>query len=166
MTDLIKQLNTQFCLELNKAWLDAIVNFDGKNVNMVLFNEIHQLIEEAREQGYTFNLVYSPDDFIGERIDGKPLDPELSAMPEWEHVTLLSNMLKECETNDWGNIKKYFEELQRQTIKPILLKYAIECAKKHGPFYAGDKNDSINIFGSCESVPLEIMLIAFLYSKN
>jgi hypothetical protein len=53
-----------------------------------------------------------------------------------------------------------------QRIGPILLKYATACAKKHGPFYAGDKNDTINIFGTCGSVPLEMMLIAFLFNKS
>jgi len=113
-----------------------------------------------------FNLEYSPDNFIGERIDGKPLDPELCNMPEWEQLNLVINMLKQCETNNWDNIKKHFEELKRQRIGPILLKYATACAKKHGPFYAGDKNDTINIFGTCGSVPLEMMLIAFLFSKS
>jgi hypothetical protein len=75
-----------------------------------------------------FNLEYSPDNFIGERIDGKPLDPELCNMPEWEQLNLVINMLKQCETNNWDNIKKHFEELKRQRIGPILLKYA-----KHAP---------------------------------
>jgi hypothetical protein len=48
----------------------------------------------------------------------------------------------------------------------FVLKYAIQCAKQHRPFFAGDKNDTFNKFSSCESVPLEIMLLALLYTKN
>ena len=166
MTDLIKQVNTQFCLELNNTWLEATRKFDGKNINMDLLHELQKLIEEAKEQGYAFNLDYSPDNFIAERINGKELEPELCSMPEWEEFNLIINMLKQCETNDWSNFKKHLEELKHQRIKPILLKYAIQCAKQHGPFFAGDKNDTINIFGSCGSVPFEIMLLAVLYSKN
>ena len=166
MTDLIKQLNTQFCLELNKAWLDASLKFDGKNLEMEFFTEVHHLIEEAKEQGYLFNLEYCPNNFVAERINGKALEPELCNMPEWEQLNLVINMLQQCETNNWSNIKKHFEELKRQRTKPILLKYAIECAKKDGPFYAGDKNDTINIFGTCGSVPLEMMLIAFIFNKS
>lgn len=166
MTDLIKLLNTQFCQELNKAWLEATAGFDGKNIKMEFFNELRQLIDEARDQGYLFNLEYRPDNFVAERINGKPLEPELCNMPEWEQLNMVTNMLKQCESNNWSNIKKHFEELKRQRIKPILLKYAIECAKKDGPFYAGDKNDTINIFGTCGSVPLEMMLIAFLFNKS
>jgi len=47
-----------------------------------------------------------------------------------------------------------------------MLKYSIQCAKQHGPFFAGDKHDTINIFGTCGSVPFEIMLLAVLYRKN
>ena len=166
MTDLIKQLNTQFCLELNKTWLEATLNFNAHNIKMDMLHELHQLIEEAKEQGYAFNLDYSPDNFIAERINGKELEPELCSMPEWEEFNLIINMLKQCETNNWSNIKKHFEELRHQRIKPILLKYAVQCAKQHGPFFAGDKNDTINIFGTCGSVPLEIMLIALLYNKD
>lgn len=166
MTDLIKQLNTQFCHELNSAWLDASLKFDGKNIKMEFFAEVHQLIEEAKEQGYLFNLEYSPNNFVAERINGKPLEAQLCNMPEWEELNMVINMLKQCETNNWSNIKTHFEELKRQRIKPIILKYAIQCAKINGPFYAGDKNDTINIFGFCGSVALEMMLIAFIFNKS
>lgn len=60
MTDLIKQLNTQFCTELNVAWMNATLNNDGPGMDMSRFNELTELITEAREQGYAFNLEYSP----------------------------------------------------------------------------------------------------------
>jgi hypothetical protein len=163
MTDLIKQLNTQFCMELNKAWLDATLNNNDKTINMERFGEVHKLIAEAREQGYTFNLEYSPNNFINERIMGKDLELVLCSMPEWEEFGYITKMIKECETNNWNGIKPHFEELQRQRMKPILLKYAIKCAKEFGPFFASDKNDTINLFGTCESVADEMVLVIFVF---
>ena len=52
MTDLIKQLNTQFCLELNKTWLEATLNFNAHNIKMDMLHELHQLIEEAKIKKY------------------------------------------------------------------------------------------------------------------
>ena len=82
MTDLIKHLNTQFCMELNQAWLDATLNNDGKIIQTDRFAELQNLIVEAKEQGYAFNLEYVPDNFIAERIMGKDLESELCSMPE------------------------------------------------------------------------------------
>jgi hypothetical protein len=72
-------------------------------------------------------------------------------------------MIKQCETNNWLKIKPYFEELQTQRMKPILLKYAIKCANEYGPFFAGDRNDTINLFGTCGNISHEMVLITFLY---
>jgi len=163
MTDLIKQLNTQFCMELNKAWLDATMNNDCKTIRMDLFANLQNLIAEAREQGYTFNLDYSPNNFIAERVMGKDLELVLCTMPDWQEFGYVTNMIKQCETNNWLKIKPYFEELQTQRMKPILLKYAIRCANEYGPFFAGDRNDTINLFGTCGNISHEMVLITFLY---
>ena len=97
MTDLIKQLNTQFCTELNVAWMNATLNNDGPGMDMSRFNELTELITEAREQGYAFNLEYSPDHFIKECIMGKSLEKELCSMPEWQGLAHIFYMLKESE---------------------------------------------------------------------
>ena len=94
MTDLIKQLNTQFCMELNKAWLDATLNKNDKTTKMERLGEVHKLIFEAREQGYTFNLEYSPNNFINERIMGKGLELVLCSMHEWEEFGYITKMIK------------------------------------------------------------------------
>jgi hypothetical protein len=166
MTDLIKQLNTQFCTELNMAWMNATLNNDGPGMDMSRFNELTELITEAREQGYAFNLEYSPNHFIEECIMGKSLETALCGMPEWNGLTPILYMLKECETKNWSGIQPYFEKLKSQKMKPILEKYAIKCAQEKGPFFAGSENDTINIFGTCGSIAHEIILLSLLFGKH
>jgi hypothetical protein len=148
------------------AWLNATLNNDGPGINMSRFHELTELITEARDQGYAFNLEYSPNHFIEECIMGKSLEKELCNMPEWNGLAHILYMLKECETQKWSKIQPYFEELKRQRMKPILEKYAIKCAQEKGPFFAGSENDTINIFGSCGSTAHEIILLSLLFSKQ
>jgi hypothetical protein len=166
MTDLIKQLNTEFCQELNNAWLQAIENNDGQHMVVKNFDGLLELIKEAKEQGYGFNLDYSPNLFIEERIMGKQLENELIKLPEWNQLAILINMLNQCEDNQWTTIKTHLQELKSQRIQPILLAYAIQCTKDKGPFFAGNDPSFINVFGTCGSVAHEILLITLLFAKS
>ena len=81
MIDLIKQLNTHFCEELNTAWLKSISESSGRELNTTIFSDIKNLIAEAKDQGYRFNLDYSPDLFFEERIMDKKLEREFCSLP-------------------------------------------------------------------------------------
>jgi len=166
MTNLIKQLNTEFCQELNNAWLQAIENNDGQYMIIKKFDGLFELIKEAKEQGYGFNLDYSPNLFIEERIMGKQLENELLKLPEWNQLGVLITMLNQCEENQWNSIKTHLQELKSQRTKPILISYAIKCTKEKGPFFAGEDPSIINVFGTCGSVAHEILLITFLFAKS
>ena len=166
MVDLIKQLNTQFCAELNTAWINAIEKSNGKDFSLEIFEEIKTLVFEARDQGYTFNIDYSPNLFIEERIMGKDLEKEFCSMSEWKDVQIILTMIKQSEINKWNFMLPHFKELQKQHLQPIMLKYAINSVKTHGPFFAGPLNEIINVFGFCGSVAAEITLLSIIFGKR
>ena len=82
MCNLINKVNTEFCQELNKTWLQAIENNDRQHMVIKKFNGLFELINEAKEQGYGINLDCSPNLFIEERIMGKQLENELLKLPQ------------------------------------------------------------------------------------
>ena len=166
MTDLIKQLNTQFCEELNTAWLKSVSESSGKELNTIIFSDIKNLLSEAKDQGYRFNLDYSPDLFFEERIMGKELERELGSLPEWNEMGVILGMIKNAETNRWDSVLPHFKELKKQRLRPIMLQYAINCAKQYGPFFAGSDNETINVFGFCGNVIEDILLISMLYPNK
>jgi hypothetical protein len=166
MTDLVKQLNTHFCEELNTAWLKCCKGNGVKDWTVATFRDICRLLAEAREQGYQFNLEYSPNLFIEERIIGKDLEAEFCTLPEWEEVGVVINSLRMAEDRSMDQMIPRLQELKSQYLRPILLKYAITCSREHGPFFAGPDNSVINIFGFCGSAMHEIMLLTILYMKK
>ena len=166
MVDLIKQLNTEFCKELNGAWIKAVSETNEKEVNFASYGEIKDLVYEARDQGYVFKLDYSPDNFIKERILGKNLESEFCSLDAWNKVLVVKNMIEQCERNQWDFIQPQFEELQRQHMKSVMLQYAIKCSGSFGPFFAGPENDTINVFGFCGSITREIVLMTLLYARK
>lgn len=166
MLDLIKQLNTHFCAELNTAWINAIEKSNRKDFSLEIFEEIKSLVFEARDQGYTFNIDYSPNLFIEERIMGKDLEKEFCSMSEWKDVQIILTMIKQSEINKWDFIRPHFEELKKQHFRPIMLQYAINCSKQYGPFFAGPDNDTINVFGFCGSVIEDMILLSMIYPNK
>jgi len=166
MIDLIKQLNSQFCVELNASWKKAIEASNGKEFNLSIFGELKSLIFEARDQGYNFNVDYLPDLFIQEQIMGKDLETEFCTLPEWNEVIIINRMIKESKQNNWDFILPHFEELQKQHLRPVMLQYAIKCVKIHGPFFAGPQNDTINVFGFTGSIAEECTLLSMIYGRR
>ena len=106
MTHLIKQLNTEFCQELNNAWLQAIENNDGQHMVIKKFDGLFELIKEAKEQGYGFNLDYSPNLFIEERIMGKQLENVMLKLAQGQSF----DQITWIETNLWLNAKLSLEQ--------------------------------------------------------
>jgi hypothetical protein len=166
MIDLIKQLNTHFCEELNTAWLKSVSESSGRELNTTIFSDIKNLIAEAKDQGYRFNLDYSPDLFFEERIMDKKLEREFCALPEWNEMGVILGMIKKAETNRWDSVLPHFKELKKQHLRPIMLQYAINCSKQYGPFFAGQDNETINVFGFCGTVIEDMVLISMLYPNK
>lgn len=152
MTDLVKQLNTHFCEELNTAWLKCCKGNGVKDWTVATFRDICRLLAEAREQGYQFNLEYSPNLFIEERIIGKDLEAEFCTLPEWEEVGVVINSLRMAEDRSMDQMIPRLQELKSQYMRPVLLKYAITCSREHGGHE--DVSPSISYFSDQTRKPM------------
>lgn len=166
MTDLLKQLQDSFCNDLNNAWLKDIQNNEGENMNVSKFNDLVTLMIEAREQGYTFRLHYSSAEFIADKIMGSSSENDLYAIPEWQKIKPIINMIDECDKQQWDHLKPHLEMLKSQKVQPIIQQHTINFARKNGPFYPGKDNSIINVYGSFGSVGADLLLTTLVYGPK
>lgn len=166
MENLLQELHSQFCNELNQLWLDAICVNEGNQYDSNRFNPLISRINEAKREGYEFIVERSPSFFI----DHHPSDEDTEALfgthPQWKNVSLVQKMIEASEKNQWESILPHYRSLRNKLITDILIEYAIEHVKEHGPFFVRNHTDRFYVYINTGNVAHDMSLIAFIYGRS
>ena len=163
MTNLLKHLNTNFCTELNVAWLTYVSALKIKGADPSIYETLYALLKEAREQGYRFQIEYAPDLFIQECKAENEVALFLRTHPKWKETEVIIKMMKLGRENQWTFLEPYLENLKNEYLKTLLKEFATRHARQYGPFFAGSDHAVIHVLGLLDSVKEEIMLHSFVH---
>lgn len=159
------QLHSNYCAELNKQWLDAIKNYDGKRVDYIDYSTFINTFREAQQDGYRFTMLFDALELINKTI---LIDEEHDILKNsrFDDIRIINNMLDEGERQGWHIIKESLKELKINKLKLEAFLLFINNSKVNGPFYASRDTSEIIIWGFQGNVGLEILLLSILNVKN
>jgi hypothetical protein len=159
------QLHSNYCAELNRKWLEAIKNYDGKRVDYIDYQPFIATFREAQKDGYRFTLLFNPLYLINKSIAIKE-ENDILKNAKFDDIRVINNMLEEGERQGWQIIRDTLHELKIEKIRIEAIKLFLSNSRTNGPFYPSTDNSEIIVWGFQGNVGLEIILLSILNGKD